>query len=103
MLEDTKLSAEKKHALNFSDQTKTFSLSLHYNGANNYLIVNNLEINKCKVKDSEINVFSLCLGNVSKDFSVDDMKRLDYMDMSMISQLIMIVLILVMLEIFINI
>ena len=103
MLEDTKLAAEKKHALNFSDQTKTFSLSLHYNGANSYLIVNNLEINKFKVRDSEINVFSLCLGNVSKDFSVDDMKRLEYMDMSMISQLIMIVLILVMLEIFINI
>ena len=69
------LITEKKYAINFSEQQKTFCLSLHYNGENNYLIVNSLKINKFKAKDSEINAFPLCLGNVSKDFSVDDMKK----------------------------
>ena len=46
VLEDTTLAVEKKHAINFSEQQETFSLCLHYNGANSYLIVNNLAINK---------------------------------------------------------
>ena len=53
-------------------------------------------MNKFKAKDSEINAFPLCVGNFSKDFSVNDMKKLDSMDMFMISQLIMIVVILMM-------
>ena len=52
-----------------------FSLSLHYNEANNYLFVNGPEIIKFKAKDSEIVVTPLCLGNISKDFSVDNMER----------------------------
>ena len=46
-----------------------------YNGADSYLIVNGTEIVKFKAKDSEIEATPLCLGNVSKDFSKDDMKR----------------------------
>ena len=41
--EDTTLAAEKKHAINFSEQQGRFSLNLHYNGANSYLVANNLE------------------------------------------------------------
>ena len=52
-----------------------FCLSLHYNGANGYLFVNGIEIHKFKAKDSDVNVVSLCLGNISKDFSVDNMKK----------------------------
>ena len=47
---------------------------LHYNGANSYLFVNGTEIYEFKAKDSEILASSLCLGNISKDFSVDNMK-----------------------------
>ena len=50
-------------------------MSLHYNGANSYLFVNGTEIHKFKVKDSEIVATPLCLGNISKDFSVDNMKK----------------------------
>ena len=50
-------------------------LSLNYNGANAYLFVNGTEIYKFKAKDSEIVTTSLCLGNISKDFSVDNMKK----------------------------
>ena len=48
---------------------------MHYNGANSYLFVNGKEIYKFKVKDSEIVASPLCLGNISKDWLVDNMKR----------------------------
>ena len=47
---------------------------MHYNGANSYLFVNNTEIIKFKAKDSNIIATPLCLGNISKDWSVDNMK-----------------------------
>ena len=48
---------------------------MHYNGANSYLFVNGTEIYKFKAKDSEIVASPLCLGNISKDWSVDNMKK----------------------------
>ena len=52
-----------------------FYLSLHYNGANSYLFVNGAEFHKFKAKDSEIVTAPLCLQNISKDFSVDNMNK----------------------------
>ena len=52
-----------------------FCLNLHYNLANSYLFVNGTEIWKFKAKDSEIVASPLCLGNISKDWSVDNMKK----------------------------
>ena len=69
------LTAEKMHSINFSVTNKKICLSLHYNGANSYLFVNGTEIYKFKAKDSEILVGPICLGNISKDWSVDNMKR----------------------------
>ena len=48
---------------------------MHYNGANSYLFVNGTEIIKFKAKDSEIVASPLCLGNISKDWSTDNMKK----------------------------
>ena len=48
---------------------------MHYNGANSYLFVNGVEIHKFNVTNSEINAIPLCLGNISKDFSVENMKK----------------------------
>ena len=48
---------------------------MHYNEANSCLFVNGTEIIKFKAKDSEIVAYPLCLGNISKDFSVDNMKK----------------------------
>ena len=42
---------------------------------NSYIFINNAEIYKIKTKDFEKNAVSLFLGNVSKDFPVDNMKR----------------------------
>ena len=69
------LTAEKMYSINFSPTKKKFSLGFHYNGANSYLFVNGTEIYKFKAKDSEIFVGPICLGNISKDWSVDDMKK----------------------------
>ena len=63
------------HSTNFLLAKKRFCLSLHYNGANSYLFVNGTEIYKFKAKDSEVVASPLCLGNISKDWSVYNMKR----------------------------
>ena len=67
--------AEKMYSINFTVTRKKFCLSLHYNGANSYLFVNGTEIYKFKAKDSEIVASPLCLGNISKDWSADNMKK----------------------------
>ena len=69
------LTAEKMYSINFVVTKKTFCLSLHYNGANSYLFFNGIEIYKFKAKDSEIVATPLCLGNISKDRSIDNMKK----------------------------
>ena len=69
------LTAEKMYSINFTVTKKKFCLSLHYNGANSYLFVNGMKIIKFKAKDSEIVPSPLCLGNISKDWSADNMKK----------------------------
>ena len=63
------------YSIYFNVTKKKFCLSLHYNGANSYIIVNGTEIYKFKAKDSEIEATPLCLGNISKDWSLDNMKK----------------------------
>ena len=65
------------YSIIFTEHLKKFYLSLDYTGANSYLFVNDTEIHKFKAKDSEIIATPLCLGNISKDWSVDNMKRQD--------------------------
>ena len=65
----------KMYSINFTERDKRFCLSLHYNGANSYLFVNGKEIMKFKAKDSEIVTTPLCLGNISKDWSVDNINK----------------------------
>ena len=69
------LTAEKMYSINFTVTKNKFCLSLHYNGANSYLFVNGREIYKFKAKDPEIVVVQLCLGNISKDWSADNLKK----------------------------
>ena len=66
-LENT-LTAEKMYSINFTVTKKKFCLSLH-------LFVNDNWIIKFKAKDSEIVATPLWLGNISKGWSVDNMKR----------------------------
>ena len=63
------------YSVNFTVTRKKFCLSLHYNRVNSYLFVNGTEIHKFKAKDSEIVAALLCLRNISKDQSVDYIKK----------------------------
>ena len=47
---------------------------MHYNGSNSYLFVNSTEIIKFKAKAFNIIATPLCLGNISKEWLVDNMK-----------------------------
>ena len=48
---------------------------MHYNGGNSYLFVNGTEICKFKAKESAIVAVPLCLGNISKDWLTEKMKK----------------------------
>ena len=76
---------------------------MHYNGANSYLFVNGTEIYKFKAKGFEIFATLLCLGNISKDWSVDNVKKTDTMVMFLILVLIMMLLQLMVLKIIMSI
>ena len=67
------INCRNKYSINFTVNRKKFCLSLHYNGSNSCLFVNGTEIVKLKAKDCKIKALPLCLGNISKEFSVDNM------------------------------
>ena len=68
----------KKYSINFTEHIKKFCLTFYYNGANSYLFVNGVEIIKFKEKDSKIIATPFCLGSVSKDVFVDNMKKAEF-------------------------
>ena len=74
-LDDTTLTAEAKYPINFTQSGKRFVLSLHYNGSNSFLFVNATKVYQFKAKNSEIKDYALCLGNISKDFTINNMKK----------------------------
>ena len=53
-LDDTTLTADAKHFINFTQSGKKFVLSLQYNGSNSFLFVNATKIYQLKARDSEI-------------------------------------------------
>ena len=61
------------YSINLTVTKNEFCSSLHYNEANSYLIVNGEKI--VKFKASEIAASPVCLGNISKDWSADNMKK----------------------------
>ena len=65
------------------------------------MLVNGTKICKFKARDCEIVISPLCLGNISKDWSVDNMKKKKgLMVRSMILVLIMLLLQLMLLKTF---
>ena len=69
------LTAEKIYLINFTVTNKKLCLSLHYSWVDSYLFVNGTEIYKFKAKDSEIVATPLCLENISKYPTVDNVKK----------------------------
>ena len=74
-LDDTTLTAEGKYPVNFTPPSKRFVLRLHYNWSNSFLFVNATKIYQFKEKDSETKDYRLCLGNISKYFTINNMKK----------------------------
>ena len=89
-LGENALSTEKIFSINFTKVNTKFCL--HYNRAKSHLFVNGTEIYKFTAKDSMIVTNNLCFGNVSKDFSTSNIKKLDLMATFMILALIIILL-----------
>ena len=68
---------------------------MHYNGDNSYLFVNGKEELKFKAKDDQIVKETLCLGNISDDWTAANAKKRGFGMKYMILLLIILVLILV--------
>ena len=69
------MTAEKEYSIKFTKQQIKFWLCLLYNGVKSYLFINGVKIHKFKAKYSEINVAPFRLGSISKDFSIDNIKK----------------------------
>ena len=76
-LDGTTFTAEAKYPINFTQSGKRFVLSLHFNGSNSFLFVNATKVYQFKAENSEIKDYALCLGNVSKYFTINNMKKYD--------------------------
>ena len=59
--DDTKLAAEAKYPINFTQPNKRFVLSLYYNASNIFLFVNATKISQFKAKKSEIKDYIHCV------------------------------------------
>ena len=57
------------------NKKKRLVLSLHYNGSKNFLFFNATKIYQFKVKDSERKDYTLCLGDISKDLTISNMRK----------------------------
>ena len=69
------LTGEHKYPINFTKLRKRLVLSLHYNGSNSFLFLNALKIHQFRGKYSEIKVYTQYLRNISKDFTINTMKK----------------------------
>ena len=66
---------QKKYSQNFTQSSKKFILSLHYNGNDSYLFVNGAQELKFKAKDDQIISEKLCLGNLSIEWTKSESEK----------------------------
>ena len=64
-----------KYSINFTQLNRKCCLCLHYNGSNSFLFVSATKTYQLKAKDSEIKIYLLYFGNISKDFTFINMKE----------------------------
>ena len=65
------LTAEPNYPINLTESGKILALSLHYNGSYSFCLLM-LEKYINSKEESEIKYDALCLGNVSKDFTINN-------------------------------
>ena len=84
-INDTTIYAEKNFYTNFTDFSKKFMLSLHYNGDDGYLFVNGRQELKFKAKTDQLVQEKLCIGNLRTTSGLRvNQKKLEYMEIFMI-------------------
>ena len=71
-INDTTLYAEKMCSQNFTQPSKKFILSLHYNGNDSYLYVNGKQELKFKAKTSHLVKEKLFIGNLSDQWTTSE-------------------------------
>ena len=74
-LEDPTITPEVNYFANITESEETLCLSLRYNKSNRFLYGKSVKICQLKANDSKIKPYSLYLGNISKYFTVDNMKK----------------------------
>ena len=67
--------AEKIYSQSFTQSSKKFILSLHYNGNDSYFFVNGAQELKFKAKDDQIINEKLCLGNLSSEWTKSESEK----------------------------
>ena len=68
---DTTLTAEAKYPINYKQSWKKIVLSL----SNSFLFANATKLYQFKAQDSDVKDYALSLGNISKDLSINDIKK----------------------------
>ena len=74
-LGDITVTPKTKYPINFTSSDRAFALSLHYNGSKKFLFDHAVKMYQFKAKYSEIKPYPLCLDNISKDFTNNNMKK----------------------------
>ena len=74
-INDTALYAEKVYSQNFTQPSKKFVLSLHYNGDDSYLFVNGKQELKFKCKTENLFKEKLCIGNLSDQWTASESEK----------------------------
>ena len=74
-IKDTTLYAEKVYSQNFTQPSKKFVLSLHYNEDDSYLFVNGKQEVKFKCKTEHLVKEKLCLGNLSDQWTTSESEK----------------------------
>ena len=71
-INDTTLYAETIYSQNFTQPSKKFVLSLHYNGNDSYLFVNGKQELQFKAKTDHLIKEKLCIGNLSDQWTTSE-------------------------------
>ena len=74
-INDTTIYVEKNYYRNFTNPSKKYVLSLHYNGDNNYLFVNGRQELKFKCKTDQLVKEKLSIGNLSDQWTTSESEK----------------------------
>ena len=74
-INETTLYVDKVYSQNFSQPSKKFVLSLHYNGNDSYLFVNGKQELKFKCKTENLVKEKLCIGNLKGQWTTNGSEK----------------------------